>query len=105
MQRQLLPAVMSTLNKSSHSKKERAEFTCICVLIECPGIQHKVHVCCPVPVHAVLRIMYVTMQFWDLGLEQCVKYFDFNWLTAMNGIPYMDRTKYFPALCAHACRV
>ena len=34
----------------AHSKKERAETTCIRVLIECPGIQHRVHVCCLVPV-------------------------------------------------------
>ena len=33
-----------------HSKKERAETTRNRVSIECPGIQHTVHTCCPVPV-------------------------------------------------------
>ena len=33
-----------------HCKKERAEITCIRVLIECPKKQHRVHACCLVPV-------------------------------------------------------
>ena len=37
-------------SESPHSKKERAETTCIHVLIKCPGIQHRVHACYPVPV-------------------------------------------------------
>ena len=31
-------------------QKERAETTCNRMSIECPGIQHWVHTCCPVPV-------------------------------------------------------
>ena len=37
-------------HQQMHSKKKPAETTYNCVLIKCPGIQHGVHTCCPVPV-------------------------------------------------------